>query len=59
MAMNLRLSSEATQAVQCEAERTGRSQEEMIREAIAPSEFGTLVSVGSVRRPRAPSRKGF
>jgi hypothetical protein len=59
MAMNLRPSPEATQAVQRESERTGRSQEEMMREAIAPSEFGTLVSVGSVRRPRAPSRKGF
>ncbi len=68
MAMNLRLSPEAEEAVRREAERTGRSQQEVIREAIgrhlglvtgesARSELGVLVSMGTVRAPRAPSRK--
>src|SRR5271165_4509386 len=68
MAMNLRLSPEAEEAVRREAERTGRSQQEVIREAIgrhlglvtgesARSELGVLVSMGNVRPPRAPSRK--
>jgi len=66
--MNLRLSPEAEEAVRREAERTGRSQQEVIREAIgrhlglvtgerARSELGMLVSTGTVRPPRAPSRK--
>ena len=68
MAMNLRLSPEAEEAVRREAERTGRSQQEVIREAVgrhlglvtsesARSELGVLVSTGNVRPPRAPSRK--
>jgi len=68
VAVNLRLSPEAEDAVRCEAERTGRSQQEVIREAIgrhlglvtgesARCELGMLVSTGTVRPPRAPSRK--
>ncbi len=66
--MNLRLSPEAEEAVRREAERTGRSQQEVIREAVgrhlglmtgerARGELGVLVSTGNVRPPRAPSRK--
>ncbi|MGH9045238.1 MAG: hypothetical protein ACRDVP_10485 [Acidimicrobiales bacterium] len=68
MAMNLRLSAEAEQALRREAERTGRSQQEVIREALGRhlglvtgesgrSELGALVSTGNVRPPRVPSRK--
>jgi len=68
VAVNLRLSSEAEEAVRREAERTGRSQQAVIREAIgrhlglvagesARSELGMLVSTGTVRPPRGPSRK--
>lgn len=68
VAMNLRLSPETQQAVRREAERTGRSQQEVIREAIgrhlglvaggdARGELGMLVSTGTVRPPRAPYRK--
>jgi len=68
VAMNLRLSSEAAEAVRREADRTGRSQQEVIREAIhrqlglerggsARGELSLLVSTGNVRPPRAPSRK--
>jgi predicted transcriptional regulator len=34
MAMNLRLTPEAASALQAEAERTGRSQQEILREAV-------------------------
>ena len=34
MAMNLRLSPETATALQAEAERTGRSQQEIVREAV-------------------------
>jgi hypothetical protein len=68
VAMNLRLSPEAEAALRHEAERTGRSQQEVIREAIgrhlglatgetARSELDVLVSMGNVRLPRVPSRK--
>jgi len=68
MAMNLRLSPDAAQAVRREAERTGRSQQEVIREAInrhlglsarqsSENELGELVSTGTVRPPRVPYRK--
>ncbi len=61
--MNLRLSPEAEEAVRREAERTGRSQHEVIREAIgrhlglvtgesARCELGLLVSTGN-RPPTA------
>lgn len=66
--MNLRLSADAEQAVRREAERTGRSQQEVIREAIgrhlgllagegSRSELGILVATGTVRPPRAPYRR--
>jgi hypothetical protein len=69
MAMNLRLSSEAADAVRREAQRTGRSQQEVIRDAIAShlglgagegsrDELGSLVSTGTVRPPRAWNRQG-
>ncbi|GAB3943004.1 hypothetical protein GCM10029976_064960 [Kribbella albertanoniae] len=35
MAMNLRLTPEVTAALQSEAERTGKSQQEIIRDAVA------------------------
>jgi hypothetical protein len=35
MAMNLRLDSDATAALQAEAERTGRSQQDLVRDAVA------------------------
>lgn len=35
MAMNLRLAPEVAAALQAEAERTGRSQQEILREAVA------------------------
>ncbi|MEU4606762.1 ribbon-helix-helix protein, CopG family [Kribbella sp. NPDC023972] len=35
MAMNLRLSPETASALQAEADRTGRSQQEIVREAVA------------------------
>ena len=67
MAMNLRLAPDAEQAVRREAERTGRSQQEVIREAVgrhlglagagSGGELGMLVSTGVVRPPRMPYRK--
>lgn len=68
LATNLRLSPDAEDAVRREAERTGRSQQEVIREAISRhlglpvskgpgGELGALVSTGTVRPPRAPYRK--
>jgi hypothetical protein len=66
--MNLRLSPEAAQAVRREAERTGRSQQEVIREAVSRhlglatggtsrNELDAMVSTGMVRPPRGSSRK--
>lgn len=63
--MNLRLSPEAEEAVRREAERTGRLQQAVIREAIgrhlglvagehAQSELGVLVSMGNVRPREHP-----
>ena len=68
MAMNLRLSPDAEEALRREAERVGRSQQEVIREAIgrylglsgvhdSSGELGALVSTGTVRPPRVPYRK--
>lgn len=68
MAMNLRLSPEADEAVRREAQRLGRSQQEVIREAISRhlglstgqpgnDELGVLVSTGTVRPPRTPYRR--
>lgn len=67
MAMNLRLNVEAEEAVRREAQRTGRSQQDVIREAIARhlglttagssrSELEMLVATGTVRTPRTPHR---
>lgn len=66
--MNLRLGSEAEEAVRREAQRTGRSQQAVIRDAVgrhlglvpgerAGSELGVLVSMGNVRPPRTPAHK--
>jgi hypothetical protein len=68
MAMNLRLSPDAEQAVRREAKRTGHSQQEVIREAVgqhlgliagkgASDELSLLVSTGTVRPPRSPYRR--
>ncbi len=68
MAMNLRLGSEAAEAVRHEAQRTGRSQQDVIREAVnrhlgllggeqPRSELGALIATGSVRAPRTPYRR--
>ncbi len=67
MAVNLRLSPEAAEAVRIAAQRSGRSQQEVIREAIARyvglvahdagrRELDQLVSTGNVRPPRTPAR---
>jgi len=68
MATNLRLRDEAAQAVKREAERSGRSQQEVIREAIdrhlglsasgaSGGALDGLVAAGQVIRPRIPFRK--
>jgi Ribbon-helix-helix protein, copG family len=68
MATNLRLTPEVEQALRQEAERTGRSQQEVIREAIgrhlgltvgrgSHGELGVLVSSGTVKPPRTPYRR--
>ena len=66
--MNLRLAPDAEEAVRREAQRTGRSQQDVIREAVsrhlglpvgdgARGDLGTLVSTGTVRPPRVPYRR--
>jgi hypothetical protein len=68
MATNLRLTPELEQALRQEAERTGRSQQDVIREAVGRhlglsevdnprGELGALVSSGAVRPPRTPYRR--
>jgi Ribbon-helix-helix protein, copG family len=68
MATNLRLSLEAEEAVRREAERTGRSQQEVIRAAVdrhlglspkdpPAGELAVLISAGSVRPPRTAYRR--
>ncbi len=67
MAMNLRLSPDAEAALRREAERSGRSQQEVVREAVsrqlglsapnASSDLGALVATGTVRPPRTPHRR--
>lgn len=68
MGMNLRLGPDAEEAVRREAQRAGRSQQDVIREAVsrpfglAPGDgprgdLNTLVSTGTVRAPRTPYRK--
>lgn len=63
--MNLRLSEEAEAALRAEAERTGRSQQDILREAVGrylgliPSPAGEvdpLILRGTVAPPRVPFR---
>lgn len=66
MATNLRLSPETERALRAESTRTGRSQQDLIREAIdrylglrdppAPSEMADLLRAGT-RPPRGPYRR--
>jgi hypothetical protein len=65
VAMNLRLGSEAEAALRAEAERTGRSQQDILREAVGtylgliPSQAGAtdqLIARGKVSPPRVPFR---
>lgn len=66
--MNLRLGPDAEEAVRREAKRAGRSQQDVIREAIsrhlglAPGDspggdLSMLVSTGTVRAPRTSYRR--
>lgn len=68
MATNLRLRPEAKEAVRLEADRTGRSQQAVIREAIdrhlglvppgtPTGDLARLVATGTVRPPRTPYRR--
>jgi predicted DNA-binding protein len=68
MATNLRLSPEAEAALRAEAERSGRSQQAVIRDALdrllglAPpkplaTELRELVATGEVDPPRVPYRR--
>jgi hypothetical protein len=65
MAMNLRLGAEAEAALRTEARRTGRSQQEILREAVGtylgliPRQDGAidpLLSQGRIAPPRIPYR---
>jgi hypothetical protein len=64
MATNLRLSAEAEAALRAEAQRTGRSQQDLLREAVArylgmlPGQSGIdpLIAHGKVDPPRVPYR---
>jgi len=68
MATNLRLRPDAEEAVRAEAQRSGRSQQQVIRDAVdrylaltpdaAPtSDLDALIAAGAVRPPRTPYRK--
>jgi len=68
MATNLRLRSETENALRAEAERSGRSQQELIREAVdrylglvpdiaVTSNEDPLLTSGAVRAPRVPYRR--
>ncbi|HEY3633263.1 MAG TPA: ribbon-helix-helix protein, CopG family [Jatrophihabitantaceae bacterium] len=70
MATNLRLRPEAEEALRAEAERTGRSQQDILREAVdrylgvAPDKRSVgatdreaALASGLVRPPRSPYRK--
>jgi hypothetical protein len=68
VATNLRLRPEAAEAIRAAALQSGRSQQELIREAIdrylalSPesklgSELGALIAIGALRPPRTPYRK--
>lgn len=68
MALNLRLQSEAEEALRAEAQRSGRSQQEILRDAVdrylglsSPSqvrhEWDQLITSGKVLPPRGKYRK--
>lgn len=68
MATNLRLRPDAEEAVRAEAQRSGRSQQEIIRAAVdrylgvtpdatPAGDLDALVASGAVRPPRTPYRK--
>lgn len=68
MALNLRLRAEAEEALRAEAERSGRSQQEILREAVdrylgltptaePKQEWDHLITSGKVLLPRSPYRK--
>lgn len=69
MAMNLRLESEAEEALRTEAARSGRSQQEIVREAVsrhlalvpepqpATNDRDALVATGLISPARRPYRK--
>jgi hypothetical protein len=68
MATNLRLRPEAEEAVRAEAARSGRSQQEVIRDAVdrylalkpdttQAGDLDMLIAGGTVRPPRTPYRK--
>jgi Ribbon-helix-helix protein, copG family len=68
MATNLRVRREVAEALRVAALKSGRSQQEIIREAIdrylglspaskPDSDLGALVGAGTVRPPRTPYRK--
>jgi hypothetical protein len=69
MATNLRLRPDAEAALRAEARRSGRSQQEIIREAVdrylapeperaaAAGDLDILVGSGAVRPPRHPYRR--
>lgn len=64
MATNLRLSEAAAKAVKAEAERTGRSQQDIIREAVdrylsAPERAAAEPPRGSIRDMIIPPRMPF
>lgn len=68
MALNLRLHSEAEEALRAEAQRSGRSQQELLREAVdhylgltppepVQHEWDHLITSGKVLPPRGQYRK--
>jgi hypothetical protein len=68
MALNLRLRPEAEEALRAEAERSGRSQQELLREAVdkylglsstegPKHEWDHLITSGKVLLPRGEYRK--
>ncbi len=68
MATNLRLRPDAEEAVRREAQRSGRSQQDVIRDAIdrdlglssgiaKRGELDVLIAAGVVLRPRSPYRR--
>jgi hypothetical protein len=64
MATNLRLSAEAEAALRAAAQRTGRSQQDLLREAVAqylglvpsPTTIDPVIASSRVNPPRVPYR---